>query len=104
MTIPDTMGMIKLSSTFKGRLSTIDAAIAPKIAIFGDKKIDAPKNAKNNPAMLPSKVFFLLKGKRVCPINPPKSLEDPSPTVRIAIVANLIGLLKVINDRRMPTA
>jgi len=62
------------------------AIVAPAKANHGETKNDPAKNAKINPANVPSQVFPLLNGSEV-EINPPKSEAALSPKQNIAIAA-----------------
>jgi hypothetical protein len=84
-TIPADNGIAKLSSIFKGRDSTNIPIVTATKAFKGlTNKID-PKNAHTKPQIVPSNVFFLLKGKGVFPKTLPKMFEKPSPSVRTVI-------------------
>ena len=86
-TTPADNGIAKLSSICKGRDSiSIPTVTATKAFRVFTNKID-PKNAHTKPQIVPSKVFFLLKGKGIFPKTFPKMLAILSPRVRTVIDA-----------------
>ena len=83
--VPADNGVTRLSSKPDGRHSatipTADAIIACK----GSMNKSDPRNALVNPEIVPSRLFFLLKKRRVFPKALPQTLAKPSPRVSTAM-------------------
>lgn len=99
-----TSGTTTLSLSGKGRLSKSIATTAPDSAIKGLTKMVPAKKAKAKPMSEPSRVFFLLKKRRVFPKILPKIEAVLSPSANIAMAALLTGDGKSSKVSNIPRA
>ena len=83
--VPADNGVTRLSSKGEGRHSANIPATHAIIACRGPMNKSDPKNAKVNPEIVPSRLFFLLKKREVFPKVLPKTLAKLSPSVSMAI-------------------
>ena len=88
----------------EGRDSTSIPTAAATMAFKGSMNRVAPRNAQANPKIVPSKFFFLLKKRGVFPKILPKTVANPSPSVRMAMDAQAILVGKIRSVRIIPIA
>ena len=102
--MPVVKGMIRLSLIGVGRHSTSIPAKAPMKALMGSMNMVAPRKARVNPKIEPSRFLALLKGKRVFPSLLPNRLAEPSPSVSMAIEAYPTVGGKIVSESIIPRA
>lgn len=102
--MPVASGMIRLSLIGVGRHSTNIPAVALMNALIGSMKRVAPRKARVNPRIEPSRFLALLKGKRVFPSFLPNRVAAPSPSVSMAIEAYPTDGGNIVNESIMPRA
>ena len=100
---PVITGTNTLSFKGSGRTSIVAAIAAPAKARGGETKNMPAKNAKKNPANVPSQVFPLLNGK-FDETRPPKSEAALSSKQKMATAAKLAGAGNASNVNNMPKA
>ena len=96
--------MIRLSLIAVGRHSVSIPAIALMNALTGSTKTAAPRKARMNPKIEPSRFLALLNVKRVFPNFLPKRVAEPSPNVSMAIEAYPTDGGNIVNENIMPRA
>ena len=102
--MPAIRGMIRLSLIGVGRHSVSIPAAALMSALMGSMKRVAPRKARVNPRIEPSRFLALLNGKRVFPSFLPKRVAEPSPSVSMAIKAYPAAGGKIVSESIMPRA
>jgi len=102
--MPVVSGMIRLSLIGVGRHSVSIPAIALMNALIGSTKRVAPRKARVNPKIEPSRFLALLNGKRVFPSFLPNRVAEPSPSVSMAIEAYPTDGGNIVNESIMPRA
>ena len=102
--MPVASGMIRLSSIGVGRLSISIPAIAVMKALVGSTKKVAPRKARMNPNIEPSRFLALLNGNGVFPNFLPNRDAEASPNVSMAIEVYPTVGGKIVNESIMPRA
>lgn len=102
--MPVASGMIRLSFMGVGRHSMSIPATELIRALTGSTKKVAPRKARMNPKIEPSRCLALLNGNLVFPSFLPNRDAAPSPNVRMAIEAYPMEDGKIINESIMPKA
>ena len=83
--VPADNGVTRLSSKGEGRHSANIPTAHATIACRGSMNKSDPRNAKVNPEIVPSRLFFLLKKRGVLPKVLPKTLAKLSPIASMAM-------------------
>jgi len=102
--MPVVKGMIRLSLIGVGRHSTSIPAAAVINALIGSMNMVAPRKARVNPRVEPSRFLALLNGKRVFPSFLPNRVAEPSPSVSMAIEVYPTVGENIVSESIMPRA